>query len=148
MDKPISNNLRNLFLLHMIVTGVIGAAIWLTPGRVLQWVGWVPEMRSLSDEISVPGTMLFDPFLARILGAVLLAMAVASFRGWRASQWREVQALVWMESAFGVLGAVGLLYTASRAFNPFQLPLIHWVILALLVVFGAAWLFMLRQHRS
>jgi hypothetical protein len=144
MDKPISSYLRNLFLVHMVITFIIGASIWLVPGRTLLFVGWEPEMVPVTADLSVPGTMLFDPFLARILGAALLALAFSSYRGWRAHSLGDVVSLVWLEAAFCVLGVVGVLYTAYA--NDFQVEDVHWVALMVLVVFSLAWGNALRQQ--
>jgi hypothetical protein len=141
--NSISNYLRNLFFVHMIIMIILGASIWLIPGRTLLFVNWVPRLRPVTADLSLPGTMFFDAFLARILGAALLALAFSSFRGWRAQEWREVEVLVLLEGIFCALGALGILYHAAR--TDVQPRVIHWLALILLVVFALAWGLALRR---
>ena len=39
MDKPISNCLQITFLIHSIISAILGAAMWLIPGRTLMLAG-------------------------------------------------------------------------------------------------------------
>jgi hypothetical protein len=72
----------------------------------------------------------------RILGAALLALAWSSFRGWRATDKTQVAFLVEMETAFTVLGCVGVVRHLLIA----HYPLIVWIVLAVLALFAIAWI--------
>lgn len=138
MDRPISNRLRITFLLHWIISAILGAAMWLVPGRTLTLLGWVGKFVQLpGSEVSIPGQTFVDPFISRLYGAALLALAFSSFLGWRARRWGQVAFLVQQEAIFCVLGVVAffaVLLLAQRV-----IPLIGWGVMALLAAFAIAW---------
>jgi hypothetical protein len=144
MDAPISNSLRVTFLVHTIVAVVIGAALWIIPGRILTFLGWVPEQVYIpQSDMSVPGSTFVDGVLIRVLGAALLALGYASFLGWRASRREQVNLLVQMEFVYCVLGTVAFLigiFSMDRS-----VPVIGWVMTAILVIFSVVWGFALRR---
>jgi hypothetical protein len=144
MDASISNSLRVTFLVHMIVALVLGAALWLIPGRTITSLGWVPGQVQLpQSELSVPGQTFVDPVITRVLGAALLALGYASFLGWRANRREQVSLLVQMEFVYCVLGTVAILvglYTLGR-----PIPVIGWVLAAILVAFAVVWGLALRR---
>jgi hypothetical protein len=109
-----------IFLVHTIVALAIGAPLLIIPGRFLGWLGWAPV----------------EPVINRILGAALLALAWSSFRGWRATDKAQVAFLVEMETAFTVLGCVGIIRHLLVAHYPF----IVWCVLAVLALFAVAWI--------
>ena len=138
MEKPISNRLQITFLIHCIISAIIGAAMWLIPGRILTLLGWVDEsVRLPGSELSIPGWTFVDPFLTRLLGAALLALAFSSFLGWRAERWSQVAFLVQQETVFCVLGVVAFFYVLARGMRP--IPLIGWAAMILLAAFAVAW---------
>ncbi|MFL7794656.1 MAG: hypothetical protein AB8I69_21105 [Anaerolineae bacterium] len=112
--------LKLIFLIHAIVALIVGAPLLIIPGRVLGAVGWAPV----------------EPVINRILGAALLALAWSSFRGWRATDKTQVAFLVEMETAFTVLGCVGVVRHLLIA----HYPLIVWIVLAVLALFAIAWI--------
>ena len=149
MDKPISGSLRTTFLVHMIIAAIIGAALWLVPGRTLTLVGWVPETYQVpGTEVTAPGTVFVSPGISRLFGAALLALAFSSYRGWRARHWGEVAYLVQLEAIFCVLALLAFLapVVLSRT-TILQVP-IWWVGVATLVGFIIAWGLALRKGRS
>jgi hypothetical protein len=144
MEAPISNSLRVTFLVHMIVALVLGAALWLIPGRTITLMGWVPELVQLpQSELSVPGQTFVDPVITRVLGAALLALGYASYLGWRASRRDQVSLLVQVEFVYCVLGAVAILAGMFTLGRP--LPVIGWVLAAILVAFAVVWGLALRR---
>ena len=144
MDTPISNSLRVTFLVHMIVALVLGAALWLIPGRTMSLLGWVPaQVQIPQSELSIPGTTFVDPVITRVLGAALLALGYASFLGWRASRREQVSLLVQMEFVYCVLAAVAILAGMFTMGRP--MPLIGWVLAVILVAFAVAWGLALRR---
>jgi hypothetical protein len=123
-----SKALRTTFLIHAIVAVLLGALMLFIPGRFLKALNWVP----------------IDVITSRVFGAALLALAWSSFRGWRATEWREVAILVEMEAAFTVLACVGLL----RHLLFFRYPFIVWLEFAVFLVFAIAWVFFLLRSRA
>lgn len=115
-----SRFLKLTFLVHAVVSLLLGAALLIKPGGFLEWVGWYP----------------IDPIISRVLGAGLLALAWSSFRGWQAHEWKQVAILVEMEAAFTVLGCVGML--RHLLFGKY-LP-VAWVAVGVLAVFAAIWI--------
>ena len=144
MDTPISNSLRVTFLIHMIVALVLGAALWIIPGRTLTILGWVPEQVYLpQSDVSIPGTSFVDGILIRVLGAALLAIGYASFLGWRTSRHEQVNLLIQEEFVFCVLGTVAFLVGIFTFGRP--VPVIGWVLTAILVIFSVVWGLALRR---
>ena len=123
-----SKALRITFLIHAIVAVLFGALMLFIPGRFLKALSWVP----------------IDVITSRVFGAALLALAWSSFRGWRATGWREVAILVEMEAAFTVLACVGLL----RHLLFVRYPLVVWLEFAVFLVFALAWIFLLLRSRA
>src|SRR3989304_3799770 len=61
------------------------------------------------SELAIPGQTFVDAVLTRLLGVALLALALSSFRGWRAKQRSEVEILIQTEAAFCILGVVAFI---------------------------------------
>ena len=80
----------------------------------------------------------------RLLGAALLALAFSSFQGWRASRYEEVKLVVQLEALFCGLGI--LAFAAGLLLWEHDIPIIGWVLLALLVVFAVVWGLELRSE--
>jgi hypothetical protein len=64
-----SKLLKTTFVVHVVLSGVLGLVLLIMPGRFLQLLGWAS----------------IDPILSRILGAALLALAWGDYGGWRAA---------------------------------------------------------------
>jgi hypothetical protein len=126
-DKAMSSALRITFLIHTVVSLVFGALLLLIPGRFLQLLDWAP----------------IDPIGSRLLGAALLALAWSSFRGWLATERKQVRIVVELEAVFTVLACVGLLRHLLFA----RYPIVVWVILAIFLIFAVVWiLFLVRRE--
>src|SRR5512135_56895 len=105
METPVSNSLKDTFLVHMIIGLVLGAALWLIPGRTITLLGWVPAQVQLPQSgLSISGQTFVDPVITRLLGAALLALAYSSFMGWRAVRRDQVNLVVQMEFVYCILG--------------------------------------------
>ena len=146
MENTISKGLRNTFLFHTIVSAVLGLSLYVVPGRVLAILGWIPEKYELTvggTTVSAPGTFLVDPVITRVLGAALLALAFASFLGWRAKEHQEVSILVLLELVFCVLALVA--FVVRIVTLGLTLPVIGWVLIVILLAFAVAWGMMLRR---
>ena len=144
MDSQISSTLRTIFLVHMLISLVLGAGLWLIPGRTLEFIGWVPDMVPLPDsDLSVPGGTFVDSVVTRLLGAALLALGYSSFAGWRAERWEQISLVVQLEFILCALGFVGTLAGFYLLERP--VPLIGWVIAVMLAVFTLLWGWALRR---
>lgn len=144
MEKPISPGLHNTFLIHWIIAGVLGLSFWLVPGRTLALFGVTPQWVQLPESgLRIPGGAFVNPFIVRLFGAALLALAFSSFIAWRAKEWPAIKALVQLEAVFCVLGAIATVYFAFAVGGSTQL--ITWIALALLVAFALAWGFALKS---
>lgn len=144
MDKPLSGWLRTTFLVHWIISFLLGAALFLVPGRTLTILGWVPRLIELPDlELAIPGHTFVDPVLTRLLGVALLALAWSSFRGWRTIQRSEVEILIQTEAAFCILGVIAFIAGFILADRP--IPIIGYAFTLILVLFAVAWSLGLRR---
>lgn len=144
MDRPLSNWLRYQFLAHLIISTLLGAALLLVPGRSLTLLGWVPQWVQLPEsDLSIPGATFVDPVLTRFLGAALLALAWSSFRGWRAKQHSEVKLVIQMEAVFCILCI--LAFIAAVVLWEETMPVLGWIIAAILLLFASGWLIALRR---
>ena len=122
-----SKALKYTFLIHALATAAVGALLFLIPGRFLSWVGWGPV----------------EPVINRLFGAALLGLSWSSFRGWRASEWAQVAFLVEMEALFCILACVAV----ARHLFLARYPLIVWVVFAIFLAFGIAWIALLVVQR-
>ena len=151
MEKQISPSLRNLFLVHAIVSAFFGIPLFLVPGYTLTLVGWRPEWVNLPPEWGIPpefgqqipGTTLVDAPITRILAAALIALAFSSFFGWRASSTDEVKHLIVLEAIFCILSVIAILLTMIR--QSFFMPAFGYVVLIIFASFSVAWLRAMRQ---
>jgi hypothetical protein len=121
-----SKGLKTTFLVHAVVTLIPGLLLFVIPGRFLLLLGWHP----------------IDTVASRLFGAVLLALAWSSFRGWQATQRSQVRILIEMEAAFTVLASVALLRHLLTAYYPFLL----WILLAVFLAWAAVWVFFLLRQ--
>jgi len=145
MEKPISQGLKNIFLVHAIISGLLGLCLWFIPGRFLTLLGWVPQWVILADsDVQVPGTTFIDAFITRLLGAALLALAYSSVRGWRMSQWGDVALVVQLESVFCILGLVSMIWSLIQITR--SVPSIGYVLIVVFTGFFLAWFWALRSH--
>ncbi len=143
METPISSSLRVTLIIHMILAVVIGAALWIIPGRALTLVGWVPDQVALQPGVNVPGSTFVDGVITRILGAAILALGSASFLGWRARNRLQVSSIVQSELVFCIISEAGLIIGLFKLGRP--IPIIGWVCVAVLAIFAIAWGLALRR---
>jgi hypothetical protein len=122
-----SKALKTTFLVHAIVVVLFGVPLLLIPGRLMTWVGWAP----------------IDPITSRLMGAVSLALAWSSYRGWKAMDRTQVSVLIEMEAVYTILACVGLL----RHLLFGHWPLFPWLLLVLYLVFAILWVsFLVRKE--
>jgi hypothetical protein len=75
---------------------------------------------------------------------MLLALAVSSWMGYRATRWSEVRIVVAQEIGFTVLGTVASLY---EALGP-GAPTMIWLNIAVLAIFCVFWMYFFRKESS
>jgi hypothetical protein len=114
-----SKLLKTTFVVHVVLSGVLGLVLLIMPGRFLQLLGWAS----------------IDPILSRILGAALLALAWGDYGGWRGVDQAAQMSLVQMQLAFAALSAIGVLRHLLAA----RQPVMVWLLFAGCVVFAALW---------
>jgi hypothetical protein len=140
MNKPAPKGLQITFLVHAILSLILGLSLLLVPGRSLALSGWVEEWVQLpnSDQI-IPGYTFVDPLITRLLGAALLALAYLSFRCLRsvAQVGKDVRLVVEFEAVYCALSIIAILIaliTMERIAG-----VIVWLILLLYAAFFVAW---------
>ncbi len=120
-----SKLLKNTFLAHAVLSGVLGLILLTIPGRFLQMLGWAP----------------IDPILSRILGAALLALTWGDYCGWQGIEQPAHTLIVQVQFAFAALAALGVLRHLLVA----RWPLMVWLLFAGCVIFAALWAIALRR---
>ena len=123
-----SRSLKVIFLIHAIVSAVLGVLFLVIPGRFLGLFGWLP----------------IDPIISRLLGAALLALAWGSFRGWRAAEKAQVAILIELEAVFCVLASLGMLRHLLVASYPWYV----WLLLAGFLAWAIVWIYALADRRQ
>ncbi len=112
--------LRNTFLVHSILSALSGLMFLLAP----QW--W--EMLSGAD--------IWEPFIYRVLGSVLLSLAASSWLAYKADAWDKVRILVQLEMIGTVLGTLVVIIGLILG----DFPVLGWVFAILGAGFAAAFI--------
>ena len=120
-----SKLLKTTFVVHAVLSGVLGLVLLTAPGRFLQMLGWRP----------------IDPIVSRILGAALLALAWGDYRCWRGADQVTQTVIVQMQFAFAALAGLGVLRHLLVAYR----PVLAWPLFIGCVVFAALWGVALRR---
>ena len=116
-----SKGLKITFLIHAIISLVIGIGLYIIPRPLGEMVDWMP----------------FDPTMMRMFGGALLALAVSSWLCYRAASWEQVRIVVVMEIAFTILGVLGGLYAVLAD----DAPPFTWVQVVIAAVFAILWIY-------
>ncbi|HOU14904.1 MAG TPA: hypothetical protein PKZ84_17490 [Anaerolineae bacterium] len=117
--------LKNTFLVHAVLSGVLGLVMLTAPGRFLQLLGWAP----------------IDPILSRMLGAALLALAWGDYHGWRGAEQATQTLIVQMQLAFAALAGLSVLRHLLVA----RWPLMVWLLFIGCAAFAVLWGLALRR---
>jgi len=118
-----SQGLKTTFLVHAIISLIIGFGLFFIPAVYAGLVNWTP----------------FDPGMTRAFGAALLAFSLSSWLGYKASNYDDVKIVVNTEILLTILGALGSLYEILVNKG----PAFNWVSFALFLIF--ALLFILNR---
>ena len=121
------NMAKYVFLLHFIAALVLGAFWFLMPEYWNLLTGWPEEIAS-----------------GRIVGLATLTLAVGCILAYRKTTWEEVEIFVIMELVFNILGAVGMLWNMLTI----ALPIVGWILIALLGLFAVLFLYIFFTVRG
>ena len=116
-----SKALRTTFLVHVVVVLVFGLPLLFAPAFYESVTNWEP----------------IEPAIGRTLGAMLVALGVSSWMGYRATTWSEVRIVVAQEIVFTFLGTLASLY---EAIGP-GAPTLIWLNIAVMGVFCILWIY-------
>jgi hypothetical protein len=121
MSVPAS--LRAWFVIHFLVDYLFGLPLLFFPSQLLTFIGWP----------------VVDVFSARLVGAALLGIGgislIARDAGRESYRHLLTLKLIWSSSAI-----IGILLSMPAGY-----PAVAWLVLALFVGFGLAWLWFLRR---
>lgn len=110
-----TRGLQLTFLVHAVVSFVIGLVIYVKPSLLGLLVGDGGDM-------------------TRTYGAALLALALASWLASRSARWEDVQIVVILDIALATLSTVGAVWgLLFRSTEP-----IFWIAVVVWVLFGVA----------
>jgi hypothetical protein len=115
-EHEITPGLKNTFLLHAILAGLVGLQHLVAP-RV-----WT----------DLAGIEIVETVTWRLIGAALLGFAAGSWLAYRETAWQRVRIVVVMEIVWSILGALVLLW--GILFE--GLPALEWLNAILLGIFA------------
>lgn len=114
MSGEIPSFAKYIFLFGFIVSLIFGAWYFLLPESWSTITGWPVETAS-----------------GRILGALLIVLALGSILAYRSSSWKEVELFVIVLIAWNLLGTIGMVWNMLVL----TLPIAGWFMTGLLVLF-------------
>lgn len=116
MDKPVTNGLKTLFLIHAVVGLIFGLGYLIIPQQVADWL----SMPFGNDDV-----------MMRTVGAAILGFSASSILGYLAQEWREVKIVVQAELVWTLLAtALAMWAVLSETW-----PVIGWLDVALMAFF-------------
>ncbi|MFW9786525.1 MAG: hypothetical protein ACFFE2_14205 [Candidatus Thorarchaeota archaeon] len=101
------------------------------------WYFFSPESWSTITEWPV------ETASGRVVGAILIVLAIGSLLAYRASSWKEVELFVIVLVAWNLFGAIGMVWNMLVL----PLPIAGWFMTGLLVLFFVLNLYMYIQCR-
>jgi hypothetical protein len=114
MSGEIPSFAKYIFLFGFIVSLIFGVWYFLSPESWSTITGWPTENAS-----------------GRIVGALLIVLALGSILAYRASSWKEVELFVIILIAWNLLGTIGMVWNMLVL----TLPIAGWFMTGLLVLF-------------
>jgi hypothetical protein len=127
-QKKITSGLKMTFLLHAIISGLVGFQHLVAP-------------RIWTD---LAGMQIAETVTWRLIGAALLSFALSSWLAYRASTWERVRIVVAMEIVWSLLGALVILW--GILFE--GLPPLEWLNVVLLGIFGLLFAILFFKMRT
>jgi hypothetical protein len=114
MSEEIPSFAKYIFLLGFIVSVIMGGWSLLSPESWCAITEWPLEIVSV-----------------RVIGSLLLTLAVAAILAFRAKTWKEVELYVQTIIFFSIVGSAAMIWNIAVS----GLPLIGWLNTGLLVLF-------------
>jgi hypothetical protein len=127
MSGEIPSYARYIFLLGFIVSLIFGVWYFVSPESWSDFTGWTLEISA-----------------TRMVGALLLMLAVGAIMAYRAESWKEIELYVLMVIIWTILGTIGMLWN----FAVMTIPVFGWVNTGLLVIFFVLYLYIYMQGRG
>ena len=118
MGTQLFKRLKTTFLIHFIVSLLLGLGFLLIPDMVGKWYGLKVQ----------------DWTAYRLLGAALLGFAASSWLSYQANNWESVRIVVLMEIVWTILGTLVMLYALLFA----GFPVLAWINAIILAAFAIA----------
>ena len=81
----------------------------------------------------------------RIVGMATIMVAIGCFLGYRAKTWDQIEILVIMELIYNILGAIGMVWNIIAIPT---LPVVAWLLVGILGVFGALFFYVFLSERQ
>jgi hypothetical protein len=114
VSSTIPKFLKYVFLLHFVTCIVFGAWFYLSPQTWVALTGWPPEYSA-----------------GRMMGALFIALAVASLLGYRAQSWERAEIAVMFCLTWTVLGTIGMIWSMLTL----TLPVVGWLMTGIVALF-------------
>ncbi|MFZ0390896.1 MAG: hypothetical protein WAN36_10600 [Calditrichia bacterium] len=129
MNNEMTSGLKITFLLHSLISGLVGFQHLFFP-RI--WTG-------------LAGMEITETVTWRLIGAALLAFSVSSWMAFKEDNLNRVRIIILMEMVWSFLGAGIILWGISAE----GLPEMEWVNVILLLLFGILFtLYYVRSRKS
>ena len=126
MSGELSSITKYIFLLTFIVQIIFGVWFFVSPESWVTMTGWPNEVNS-----------------GRVLGAVIMALALGALLAYRATSWEQVELFVIMQLLYNLLGLVAMLWNYAIA----ALPVAGWLIIGLLALYLVFYLFVYYKEK-
>jgi Ca2+/Na+ antiporter len=118
---------KYIFLLTFIVQIIFGVWFFVSPESWVTMTGWPNEVNS-----------------GRVLGAVIMALALGALLAYRATSWEQVELFVIMQILYNILGLVAMLWNYATV----ALPVAGWLIVVLLAIYLVFYLFVCYKEKQ
>lgn len=127
-DQRIPSGLKITFLIHFIITGIVGIQHVVAPR-------WWTDLAGMEIIITVTW---------RVIGAAVISFAVSSWLAYKAIFWEQVRILVIMEIVWSVTAALVLIWGILIE----GAPALEWLNVALLICFAFLFTFYFLKMRA
>jgi Ca2+/Na+ antiporter len=127
LSGELSSITKYIFLLTFIIQIIFGVWFFVSPESWVTLTGWPNEVNS-----------------GRVLGAVIMALALGALLAYRATSWEQVELFVIMQLLYNLLGLVAMLWNYATV----ALPVAGWLIIGLLALYLVFYLFVYYKAKQ
>ena len=127
-EKEISKAFRSMLLIHFIVCYIFGWVFLIAFDQYTNLIGWP----------------YFDPITGRLLGATFVGIGSVSLYLYKYPKWSKVEVAVVLNLPW-ILISIIVNISGQIIYN---LPLIHWMHTAILIIFFIAYLYFFITERK